>query len=281
VNTGTVKRSPAKINLILRVLKKREDGYHELASLMQRINLFDQMRFISRGNGIVMHCPGSGLPTDEGNIAVRAAKLFFEKTGWQGGIEITLKKEIPVAAGLGGGSSNAATTLMALNEMTGAALTKDDLMEMGASLGADVPFFIFEKTAWAFGVGDRLRESEKIPGLWYVLVNPGVELSTRRVYESLKLGLTNRAIQYNIPRLQTVTRIAGELQNDLEDVSERMCPSIRIIKDRLKANGALGSLMSGSGPTVFGIFRNKTDAEKASRELKKDGFPFVCSVRAL
>ena len=281
MNEPIVRNSPAKINLILRVLGKRTDGYHELASLMQRVSLCDEMTFVSRRTGIVLHCPGCKLPTNEENIVFRAAKMFFNYIRWQGGIEITVRKKIPLAAGLGGGSSNAATTLMVLNEITRAGLSKETLMKLGLKLGADVPFFIFEKTAWAFGVGERLREANEIPAPWFLLVNPGFEIPTRAVYEGLKYGLTNEPIQYNIPRLQTVFQIAGGLHNDLETVSEKICPAVKEIKNRMRARGSLGSLMSGSGPTVFGIFENKAAAENAESEFEKDNFPFLCSAHAL
>lgn len=269
------------MNLILKVLGKREDGYHELATLMQRISLCDEMIFIPRNRGIVLHCSEKTLPTDEGNIVVRAARLFFDYIGWPEGIEITLQKKIPLAAGLGGGSSNAATTLLALNEMTAAGISRGKLMEMGVRLGADVPFFIFKETAWAFGVGERLQKAEGVPKLCFVLVNPGIELSTRRVYEGLKYGLTKQPIQYNIPRLQTVPQIIRGLHNDLEEVSEKICPVIREIKDSMRAAGALGALMSGSGATVFGICANSEDAERAETEMREAGFPFVGTVHSL
>ena len=281
MNCVISRQSPAKVNLILKVLGKREDGYHELATLMERISLCDEMTFIPRNRGITLHCSEKTLPTDEGNIVVRAARMFFDYVGWPEGVEINLQKNIPLAAGLGGGSSNAATTLLALNEMTEACVSREKLIEMGVKLGADVPFFIFKETAWAFGVGERLRKAEGIPRLFFVLVNPGVELSTRRVYEELKYGLTNQPIQYNIPRLQTVPQVVKGMQNDLEEVSERICPVIRKIKGRLRAGGALGVLMSGSGPTVFGIYANSEDAEKAENEMREEGFPFLCSVHAL
>ncbi len=157
------KASPAKVNLNLRVLRKREDGYHDILSLMQRISLCDEMTFSPRADRIVVRCPDSALPEDEGNIVYRAAEAFHARTGVLPGIEITVRKRIPIAAGLGGGSSNAATTLMTLNEMAGTPLTREELMRMGADLGADVPFFIFGNAAWASGIGDRLIEAPSLP----------------------------------------------------------------------------------------------------------------------
>ena len=186
------KASPAKVNLYLRVLRRREDGYHDILSLMQRISLCDEMTFTPRAGGIVIRCPDSSLPEDERNIVYRAAAAFFSRIAAPPGVEITIRKKIPIAAGLGGGSSNAATTLMTLNELSGCPLTREELLEMGAKLGADVPFFIFGNTAWASGIGDRFIEAAPLPPLWFVLINPGFAVSTKWVYQGLNLGLTNR-----------------------------------------------------------------------------------------
>jgi len=198
-----VRQSPAKVNLFLRVLGKRADGYHDILSLMQRISLCDEMSFALRGDGIVVRCPGSSLPEDRGNIVYRAAEGMLADVPGHTGVEIVIHKKIPVAAGLGGGSSNAATTLVTLNEMMGTPYSTEELMEMGARLGADVPFFIFGRTALASGIGDRLEPVEDIPRLWFVLVNPGFEVSTGDIYERLKLGLTKEPIKYRMPRFLT------------------------------------------------------------------------------
>ncbi|MFA6414209.1 MAG: 4-(cytidine 5'-diphospho)-2-C-methyl-D-erythritol kinase, partial [Syntrophales bacterium] len=141
-----VRLAPAKVNLYLKIIRKREDGYHDLATLMQRISLYDELIFKPANGGIVLHCPHTNLPEDTSNIVYRAAAIFLREVPFPDGIDITIKKSIPVAAGLGGGSSNAATTLMTLNELAGRPLSRTTLMEMGASLGADVPFFILEQT---------------------------------------------------------------------------------------------------------------------------------------
>ena len=261
------KSSPAKVNLTLRVLGRRTDGYHDILSLMQRISLCDEMSFSSRADGIVVRCPDSSLPEDEGNIAYRAAAAFFSRTETPPGVEITIRKRIPIAAGLGGGSSNAATTLMTLNEIAGYPLTREELMRMGTDLGADVPFFIFGNTAWASGIGDHLVEAAPLPRLWFVLVNPGFAVSTKMVYQSLNLGLTNQAINYSIPRFCTLEDLIGGLTNDLEKVTLRRHPVLDHIKTLLLENGARGALMSGSGPTVFGIFTDEESALQAEKNL--------------
>jgi len=261
------KASPAKVNLYLRVLRKREDGYHDILSLMQRISLCDEMTFAPTGGGIAVRCPGTALPEDEGNIVYRAAAAFFSRIGASPGIEITIRKRIPIAAGLGGGSSNAATTLMTLNEMYGSPMTREELMRIGTGLGADVPFFIFGKTAWTSGIGDRFPETPILPTFWFVLINPGFEISTKLVYQGLNLGLTKQEINYSIPRFSTKEDVIGGLTNDLEKVTVKLHPILDAIKALLLASGARGALMSGSGPTVFGIFTDRESAGIAEKNL--------------
>jgi len=247
------KASLAKVNLYLRVLRKREDGYHDILSLMQRISLCDEMTFSPGPNRIVIRCPDSSLPEDESNIVYRAAAAFYSRIAARPDIDITIRKKIPIAAGLGGGSSNAATTLMTLNEISGCPLTREELLGIGAKLGADVPFFIFGNTAWAFGIGDRMIEAAPLPPLWFVLINPGFEVSTKWVYQELNLGLTNEQINYSIPRIYTGGDVIRSLTNDLEKVTLKLHPVLEQIKSLLLASGAGGALMSGSGPTVFGM----------------------------
>jgi 4-diphosphocytidyl-2-C-methyl-D-erythritol kinase len=265
------KLSPAKVNLHLTVHGKREDGYHDIATLMQKISLYDEMTFSLTAEGITVKCPGSPLPEDEGNIVYRAVKAYFSYVSYNRGIEIILKKNIPLAAGLGGGSSNAATTLLALNEMLGNSLSKDELITLGKELGADVPFFIFGKTAWAFGIGELLKEAEGIPLLWFVLINPGFAVSTKTVYDNLNLGLTKGAINYSIPRFQIGSNFTEGLKNDLEKVTLKLYPLLNQLKKHLISCGALGALMSGSGPTVFGIFEKEERALKAMDLLAATG----------
>ncbi|MCD6487372.1 MAG: 4-(cytidine 5'-diphospho)-2-C-methyl-D-erythritol kinase [Syntrophobacterales bacterium] len=264
-----IMQSPAKVNLFLRVLGKRSDGYHDILSIIQRISLYDEMSFDLKGNGIKVVCPGGLAPGNKNNIAYRAAEAVLSNKSCYSGVEITINKRIPVAAGLGGGSSNAATTLVTLNEMTGTKYSTEELMQMGAKLGADVPFFVFGKTALASGIGDRLKQVEAVPKLWFILINPGFEISTGDIYGNLNLGLTKEPIKYSMPRFVTMSHIAKELYNDLEKVSLRFYPVLSDIKKLLTANGALGSLMSGSGPTVFGVFRNEADAKRAECNLRE------------
>lgn len=273
--------SPAKVNLYLRVIRKRPDGYHDIATLMQKISLEDTMEFSRREEGIVIKCPGFPQLENENNIVYRAVKALFAATGCRAGVEIVLQKAIPMGAGLGGGSSNAATTLVTLNDMLGLNLSREQLMKIGARLGADVPFFIYGDRAWAFGIGDRLEPVENLPPLWFVLVNPRFELSTARVYQGLNLTLTNPIINYSIPRFSTITEVVEGLHNDLEKVSLALYPALQELKDNLMGVGARGALMSGSGPTVYGVFDREREALQAADILKKNENWFVTAACSL
>ena len=262
--------APAKINLFLRVLRKRADGYHDIVSLMQKITLYDELIFSHRSKGIILNCPGSDLPSSEDNLVFRAAKSIFAYTNYPSGVEITLTKKIPLAAGLGGGSSDAATTLMALNKICSFNLKKNELMKLGAKIGADVPFFIFGNNALASGVGDKLKVLPDLPQVNLVLIKPRFELSTKMVYENLNLRLTRGKNNYSIPRFLKMGDIIRELHNDLESVSLKMHPELNDLKQMLLRHGALGALMSGSGPTVFGIFRDGKEAKENLEVIKKE-----------
>ncbi len=264
--------APAKINLFLRVLGKRADGYHDIFTLMQKISLYDELSFAPLAQGIHLKCSDLELPTDENNLVFRAAELLFSNMGYHGGIEITLNKQIPLAAGLGGGSSDAASTLMALNELCSFGLNKKELMQLGSKLGADVSFFIFGNSAFASGIGDKLKVCKNLPEIQLVLINPQFHLSTKAVYSNLTLRLTSEKINYSIPRLLTLGDVIRELHNDLEEVSLKMYPELGDLKQILLRHGALGALMSGSGPTVFGIFSDEKAARNASALIDKE-FP--------
>ncbi len=262
--------APAKVNLFLRVLRKRTDGYHDIFSLMQKISLHDELVFSSRSKGIVLHCPDTDLSTDNNNLVVRAAKAIFDYCDYQSGIEITLHKKIPMTAGLGGGSSDAATTFMALNKICSLGLKKNELVKLGAQIGADVPFFIYGNAALAFGIGDKLKQIRNLPPLDLVLIKPSLELSTKMVYQNLNLRLTRGKNNYSIPRILDLSDIVQGLHNDLESVSLEIYPELADLKKMLLSHGALGALMSGSGPTVFGLFRNEKEAKRALEIIEKE-----------
>ncbi|MGB5219137.1 MAG: 4-(cytidine 5'-diphospho)-2-C-methyl-D-erythritol kinase [Smithella sp.] len=262
--------APAKINIFLHVLRKRADGYHDIFSLMQKISLHDELIFSPRPQGIVLHCPGTDLPTNENNLIVHAAKAVFDYCDYRSGMEITLHKKIPMTAGLGGGSSDAATTIMALNKICSLGLKKIELLKIGAKIGADVPFFIFGNAALASGIGDRLKHLRHLPQLDILLIKPPFDLSTKMIYENLNLRLTRGKNNYSIPRFLDLGDMVCGLHNDLESVSLKMHPELADLKQMLLRHGALGALMSGSGPTVFGIFRNGEEAKKALKIIEKE-----------
>jgi len=261
--------APAKINLCLHVLGRRPDGYHELAMVMQRVSLYDRLRLsLTDEPGVRVTCPGLELSPDGENIAARAARRLLARAGESRGVEIVIDKQIPVAAGLGGGSSDAAAVLMGLNEMLELELERGVLMAEGAHLGADVPFFIFGADAWATGIGNLLQKIKGMPPLWYVLVNPGLAVSTAWVYQNL--GLTSKIEAAKLPRFsRTIGGIVSLLHNDLERVTISRYPLVATVKEELAASGAVGVLMSGSGPTVFGVFADEVSARKATDELRR------------
>lgn len=261
--------APAKINLSLHVLGKRPDGYHDLASVMQKISIYDKLTFSPCDGGISLCCPGTDLPTDEKNLVYRAARAIFQHAGYTGGVEIVLTKKIPSAAGLGGGSSDAAATLVTLNDLCSLNVSQSDLLKLGAKLGADVPFFVFGSRAFATGIGDELQVLPDFPPLNIILINPAFELSTRKVYENLNLALTKKKNNYSIPRFYALGDVIRELHNDLEAVSFRMHPQLNAFKQLLLDEGALGALMSGSGPTLFGIFADEKSAKEAQDAILK------------
>ena len=274
-------KAPAKVNYRLDVLRRRPDGYHELRMIMQRIDLCDDVVIaLTDTPGITVTCGRQGVPDGPGNIAWRAADVLLQMTGRQEGLDIVITKNIPVAAGLGGGSSDAATVLMGVNELLGIKLSDERLMEIGVKLGADVPFFIFKKSALAEGIGERLTPVVGLPSLWLVLVNPNVHVSTAWVYQNLQLT-TDKVPPIISLLYSSITDVCAVLANDLETVTVEQFPVIAEIKKRLLDAGACGSLMSGSGPTVFGIFDGEASARQAAQTLAAESAWFVTAVKTL
>lgn len=268
--------SPAKVNLILKILGRRPDGYHEIITLMQCISLYDILEISKEKLGISTSCNDPMVPEGRENLAYRAAELFLQQTGMDFGVRICIEKNIPVAAGLGGGSGNAASVLLALNEISGLHLKREKLMEMGAYLGADVPFFLYQSPAWATGIGEKLSSIKFNFGLWYLLINPGFPLSTHWAYQLFSahkrlcynFRLTKREININISILiRDFERLNTMLENDLEEVVFRAYPEMGKLKEKLLSLGCPGTLMSGSGPTIFGIFRSKEEAKKIYNKI--------------
>jgi len=270
INTITL-RSPAKINLCLSVLGRRPDGYHEVEMLMQMVGLFDEVTVTLGGPGISVRCDNSAVPSGEGNIAWKAAAEMLKISGKGAGLTIGINKNIPVAAGLGGGSGNAAAVLVAANSLLGTGLDRDRLAEVGARIGMDVPFFFYGPTALACGRGENLTELPPLPQFPVLLVNPGFETSTAWVYNNVNLRLTKKAGCNKISRLN-ISNIAAGLHNDLEPVTSAAHPVINRIKDELLVRGAAGALMSGSGPTVFGIFETQNACRTAADGLSPEGW---------
>ena len=274
-------QAPAKVNYRLDVLRRRPDGYHDLRMIMQRFDLCDDILItLSDTPGIRVTCGSKGVPDGQGNIAWRAADELLSLAGREAGVDIVITKRIPVAAGLGGGSSDCAAVLMGLNQLLGLGLSEARLMEIGVKLGADVPFFIFKKTAVAEGIGEQLTAIEQIPQVWLAIVNPNVPVSTAWVYQNLQL--TNRSDDFKMPRFySSIADICAVLGNDLEAVTIRRYPVISEIKGRLQALGAAGTLMSGSGPTVFGIFEQEDAAREAVEELARGTGWFAAAARTI
>jgi 4-diphosphocytidyl-2-C-methyl-D-erythritol kinase len=260
--------SPAKINLFLQILGKRPDGYHDLITLMCCIGLYDTVSLTFNVKDITVSCDHPDVPEDETNLAYGAARLFFKKVKKNDGVTIFIKKKIPVAAGLGGGSSNAAAVFLGLNRHYGYPISTDELMSMGLSLGADVPFFIFQKPAIASGIGEKLEAYQNLKNLKILLVFPGFSISTADVYKKLNLGLTKcekklKSFLLNKQRFDP----RYHLCNDLEAVTASEYPVIKTVKEALLNQGASGALMTGSGSTIFGLFSDSNAASKASHAL--------------
>ncbi len=268
--------APAKVNLFLRVVGKRPDGYHELSSWMQKLTLSDMVILETRPSAVTVQCPDSNLLEDNTNLAYKAAELFFEKSGLPGGVSITLHKKIPIAAGLGGGSSDAASVLNGLNELYNAGFSEKQLMDIGVLLGADVPFFVAGcNAALATGIGEKLEEQDSLTDCFFVLVNPGFPVSTKWVFENLEtpeianLALTIEGNPFILCPASD-SDFSGKLYNDLEGVTISRYPEIAGLKQKLLDSGACAVLMSGSGPTVFGVFLKSDQGRKCADEFEKE-----------
>ncbi|MEW6078057.1 MAG: 4-(cytidine 5'-diphospho)-2-C-methyl-D-erythritol kinase [Thermodesulfobacteriota bacterium] len=262
--------SPAKINLFLHITGKRRDGYHDLFTLMSCVKLADVIHLDFDTDHISLYCEHDQVPRDISNHAVRAAAIFFEQARIKPGVAITLEKNVPVAAGLGGGSSNAAAVLKALNRHYGSPFSQQQLHRMATGIGADVPFFLYGKPALATGIGDRLTAYLPLEQLPVIIIKPNFSVSTAEIYKSFSLGLTNdkKTITDYFFTEKTAFNAAIHLVNDLERITAARHPEIHQMKRRLLDHGATGSLMSGSGPSVFGLFSTPEAAQKAYDGLR-------------
>jgi 4-diphosphocytidyl-2-C-methyl-D-erythritol kinase len=282
-NTAAIERfAPAKLNLFLEITGLRKDGYHEIVSVFVPVALYDTLRISKRARGLELHCSGRKVPGGRANLVYRAAACFFETTRIDGGAEIRLMKNIPVSSGLGGGSSDAAATLLGLNQLWDKPLKKGVLEAIALSLGADVPFFLLRRPAVARGIGEILRPIKGFPSFWYVIVSPSIMVPTAWAYSEVKLGLTTKKDLNKIYNLRKVdANIPDILSNDLERVTFGKYPFLRSIKTSLIDIGALGSLMSGSGPSIFGLFNSKKKAQEAGEMLASDTRGDVFVVKGL
>ncbi len=272
------KKSPCKVNLILNILGKRTDGFHELETVMQPVNLFDDISLERGGDGIQLTCSHPELPTDSKNLVYRAADEFLKLHNLRAGVRIHLKKNIPLAAGLGGGSGNAATTLLGMNEIFGSPLPLSALATIAATLGSDVPFFLYDEPALATGRGEKVQLLETFPALRgkaFLLVHPGFGISTPWSYQNLarfpkdQNGMAGRAKKLvSLLKTTDLKTAAAEFYNSLEAPAFDKFPVLQLYKEFLRENGALVSLMSGSGSTTFAIAENLAAAENLAEKFK-------------
>lgn len=287
-----IERANAKLNLLLAVGKKRADGYHDLVSVMQSVSLCDLLTIDYHpglSTKISLDISGNDeLPTDCRNLAFRAAEAFLKKTGRRGEVTLRLEKRIPTAAGLGGGSADAAAVLRGLNRLSGSPLSVEELCEIGLTLGADLPFCILGGCAIAKGVGERLTKISPMPQTPLLIACGGEGVSTKEAYAAVDdFRLQNvRDLLSHSPDPEAIAKAFSEndlsaalpcFYNDFEGVIENLRPAVRAIKDTMKAHGSLFSMMSGSGPSVFGIFPDLASADAACKALNERNISaFLC-----
>jgi 4-diphosphocytidyl-2-C-methyl-D-erythritol kinase len=272
------KPSPCKVNLLLNILGKRGDGFHELETIMHPVRVFDHLSFCRGGSGIELTCNDANLPTDSRNLVYRAAALFREKAKIKDGIRLHLEKGIPLAAGLGGGSGNAATALIGLNELFGTAMEPRQLETLAAALGSDVPFFLQNQPALATGRGEKIQPLDFFPamrGAAFVLIHPGFGIATSWAYQQLARfaaalnGQPGRAQKLiSLLRGSDLSGAASEFYNALEAPALEKYPLLALLQEFLRGEGAAGTLMSGSGSTTFAVVRDLTTADTLAEKVK-------------
>jgi len=263
-------RAYAKINLGLQIIGKRPDGYHDIETVFHQINLSDEIELSPGGNGIRLHSDDREVPTDEHNLCIKAAQLLQQITGAQHGIDIVLRKRIPIGAGLGGGSTDAAATLLGLTKLWKLDISHDELRTLSLTLGADVPFFIEGGTAYATGKGERLEQMELEVPYWILTATPSVHISTTWAYG--KIDSNSHVRQENLlslvgQYLQEPRVLVNKLRNDFEPAVFRHYPEVMRAKEQLVRGGADFALMSGSGSSVFGFFSNGVYAKELAVTL--------------
>ncbi|AUS84920.1 4-(cytidine 5'-diphospho)-2-C-methyl-D-erythritol kinase [Lysinibacillus capsici] len=265
-------KAPAKINLTLDVLYKRPDNFHEVEMVMTTVDLADRISLESREDGVIQIISTDNfVPNDHRNFAYQAARLIKDTYGIRQGVSITIEKEIPIAAGLAGGSSDAAATLKGLNELWDLGLSIDELAELGAKIGSDVSFCVYGGTALATGRGEKIKELPAPPNCWVVLAKPKIGVSTAEVYGGLKVeGLQHPNTQQMIQAIETkdYELLCSSLGNVLETVTFKLHPEVVMLKEQMKRFGADATLMSGSGPTVFGLVDSEARVSRIYNGLR-------------
>jgi len=265
--------APAKINLRLEIVGRRSDGYHLLRSIMVPITLADRLNFTAGGDTVEFSCDDPAIPVGDGNLVVQAAKALLAEVGDGRGVQIHLEKRIPAAAGLGGGSSDAAATLLGLRELFDLDIDLEELQRLAVKLGADVPFFLARSACVAEGIGEQLTPYGVSPGIPLALVKPQAGLATPDVYRALDWPLTQKGTVNKLPpSIEDPHAACAVMRNDLEPPAMRLLPEVFECKSFLQQEGAAGVLMSGSGPTVFGIFERGRDAKDACEKAEQRGW---------
>ena len=269
------RKAYAKINLGLDVLRRREDGYHEVKMIMQTVDIYDVLTFVKAPADVFrLSVDSAQIPDDDNNLVLKAARLLFATAGIDAGVEVTLQKNIPVAAGMAGGSTDAAATLIGLNALYDLRFTTEQLQKIGVKLGADIPYCIMGGTALSQGIGEILRPLPAPPRAHLVIAKPDLMISTKYVYENLHAN--SLKVHPNIDGMiealsnQDLTKMCSLMGNVLETVTEKENPIITQIKDLMKEQGATGALMSGSGPTVFSIFTEEEKARSCFQKIQEE-----------
>lgn len=280
---GTKILAPAKVNLFLEILGERDDGYHEIRTLMQPISLFDTLWVETVPGETTIRCPGYPELENSDNLIIRAVHLLEKETARPLNVFIRLIKRIPLGGGLGGGSSDAAAVLSGLNRLLDNPVEPERLRNLAAQLGSDVPFFLNKGTALAFGRGEQIDPWPSFPSWWYVLIFPGFSIPTPWSYSQIKIPLTQNKKSINIKNLLEEGEILGKehFRNDLEEFVRPSFPILGKIKQAVLEQGCFQALMSGSGSTIFGIWKTKKMAQEAYRQLKKQGWGKVFLARGL
>lgn len=266
----------AKVNLGLDVVRRMENGYHQVNMIMQTIDLYDELTFEKIEKGISLCIDKKELPADDSNLIIKSAKLIMEHYPLPCGVRITLKKNIPMAAGMAGGSTDAAATFHGLNRLFSLGMSIEEMKQLSVQIGADVPFCIVGGTMRSEGIGEVLTSLPDVPKAYLVIAKPDISVSTKYVYENLHVETIAhhpdmRQVEEAIVR-GDLDGMCAHMENILETVTEKKYPVIAELKAELKQSGALTALMSGSGPTVFGIFKERSDAESACGRIKKSGY---------